>query len=244
MNEKFWYLKRCPLVEQLPAERLAQLEAVCRYREFARKSLVYLPSDQADAALLLVEGRVKLGTTTPDGTEAVLAYIERGELFGELAVIDEGRRDEWAMAVAKSRIVLIPARELKQLAAEFPVVSLALSRLLGLRRKRVERRLKSLLFRTSRERLQSLLDELADRYGRATSEGLVVEHRLSHQDLASLIGVTRETVTLLLNEMQREERLVVRRRSLVLARCALNGAPPARQAAVNCELAHSTIASE
>ena len=88
--------------------------------------------------------------------------------------------------------------------------------MIGLRRKRVERRLKSLLFRSSRDRLIHLLLEISQQYGYPTSEGVVLGIRLSHQDLASIIGATRETVTTLLGEMQQEGLLLIKRQKLVL----------------------------
>jgi CRP-like cAMP-binding protein len=216
MRKEHWFLKDCRLLKELPAERLAQLEADCLFRVFPKGSPIYLPADPAASACLVAAGRVKLAALTPDGKEAIIAFMDPGDWFGELALFHAGPRDEIATAAARSEIVLIPADALRRMAEEFPLVSIELSRLFGLKRMKLERRLKSLLFRSCRERLEALLDELTAQYGRRTGEGHLVEHRLSHQELASLIGVTRETVTLLLAEMQREHRLLVRRRQFVL----------------------------
>ncbi|MEZ6134051.1 MAG: Crp/Fnr family transcriptional regulator [Pirellulaceae bacterium] len=91
-----------------------------------------------------------------------------------------------------------------------------MTKLIGLRRKRIERRLKSLLFRNNRDRLTHLLTELAEQYGNATTEGIELGLRLSHQDLASIIGATRETVTTLLGEMQSEGLVKIHRQRLVV----------------------------
>jgi CRP-like cAMP-binding protein len=88
---------------------------------------------------------------------------------------------------------------------------------MGLSRRRVERRLKSLLFRSNRERLVHLLFDLAEKYGRYTREGgISLGIHLSHQELASIIGSTRETVTLVLGELQAEGLITVIRREIVL----------------------------
>ena len=91
-----------------------------------------------------------------------------------------------------------------------------MTKLFGLRRQRVERRLKYLLFRSNRERLVHLLLELAEQYGRPTPAGVELRIKLSHQDLASIIGSTRETVTVVLGELQNEGRLQLGRRKIVL----------------------------
>lgn len=216
MQEKFWYLKRCDLFERLDAEEIEALESRCLLRTFARKSLIYLPSDQSDSVLLLASGRVKLYHITNEGKEAVLALIEPGELFGELALVEPGQREEFAEAMMPSRVVLIPGAAVRELMEKHPEVSLEVSRLMGLRRRRTERRLKSLLFRSNRERLIHLLLELAEKYGRPTSDGLLIDIKLSHQELASIIGSTRETVTVVLGELQTEGYLLIRRRQVVL----------------------------
>ena len=101
---------------------------------------------------------------------------------------------------------------------ESPQVSLGVTKLMGMRRRRVERRLKSLLFRSNRERLIHLLLELAEKYGQPCAEGLRIGIKLSHQDLASIIGSTRETVTVVLGELQTERNVIIKRRQIILAR--------------------------
>jgi CRP-like cAMP-binding protein len=177
---------------------------------------VYLPTDAGDSVLLLTAGRVKIYHVTADGKQAVLGLVDPGEVFGELAVFDAGRREEFAEAMDASTVVLIPREVVQQLMEEHPSVSLGVTKLMGLRRRRVERRLKSLLFRSNRERLVHLLVELAEKYGRPTVDGVLLGIRLSHQELASVIGSTRETVTVLLGELQAEGAVTVQRRKLVL----------------------------
>lgn len=231
MEDKFWYLKNCGLFERLTPEQARRLESRSKARTFERGNLIYLPTDQSDSVLLLASGRVKIYHITGEGKQALLALIDPGEIFGELAVFDRGQREEFAEAMEKSRVILIPRDEVQRLMEEQPEVSLGVTKLMGLRRKRVERRLKSLLFRSNRERLIHLLLELAEKYGRPTDGGIEIGIKLSHQDLASIIGSTRETVTVLLGELQSEGSLVVKRRQIVLTQVdqlasAIDTAPP------------------
>ena len=207
MDEKFWYLKNCSLFECLSDEHVRRLEARAKARNFKRGALVYVPSDQGDCVLLLISGRVKIFHNTQDGKQAVLAIIDPGELFGELAIaaLEEEQREEYAETMEASTIVLVPADEIKRLAAEHHSLSVGITKLMGLSRRRVERRLKSLLFRSNRERLVHLLFDLAEKYGKYTKDGgISLGIHLSHQELASIIGSTRETVTLVLGELQSE----------------------------------------
>lgn len=216
MTEKLWYLKSCELFRHLGPEELATLERRCLSRKFARGNTIYLPADQADGVLLMAEGRAKIGSYTEDGKQAILAFIDPGEIFGELSLLEEGQRDEFAEAVEKSTVILIPGDVMNTLIEQNPHVAIGVTKLFGLRRRRVERRLKYLLFRSNRERLVSLLLELAEQYGQATADGVTLKIKLSHQDLASVIGSTRETVTVVLGELNSEGLLEVGRRKIVI----------------------------
>jgi CRP-like cAMP-binding protein len=216
MSEKLWHLRHCDLFEKLSPDDLKQVELRSRHRKFPRGTPIYLPADQAEGVLLLTSGRAKLCSFTPEGKQAILAFIEPGELFGELALVADGDRDEYAEAVEASSVVLIPADEVQRLMEEYPHVSLGITKLMGLRRRRIQRRLKNLLFRSNRERLVHLLLELAEDYGRETPEGVLLGIKLSHQDLANVIGSTRETVTVVLGELQAEGHLKLGRRKVVV----------------------------
>jgi CRP/FNR family transcriptional regulator, cyclic AMP receptor protein len=216
MAQTFWHIQNCSLFGRLTEAQLQTIENRSRIRKFAKGSSIYLPADAADSAFLLADGRVRLCTTTPDGKQSILAFVEPGELFGELALVEVAEREERAEAVSNSTIVLIPGDVLCSMMEESAQLAIGVTKLIGLRRKRVERRLRSLLFRNNRDRLAHLLVELAEQYGNPNSEGIELAVRLSHQDLASIIGATRETVTTLLGEMQTQKLLRIQRQKLIL----------------------------
>ena len=216
MTQMFWHVRNCSLFQHLSESQWAALEQRARVRSFAKGTAIYLPSDVANAAYLLAEGRIRICCTTPEGKQSILALVEAGELFGELALVESAPREERAETVSKSTVVMLPGDQLRQLMAECPGLALGVTKLMGLRRKRVERRLRSLLFRSNRERLTQLLIDLAEQYGVATTAGIELAIKLSHQDLASIIGATRETVTTVLGELQHEGLLRIERQKLTL----------------------------
>jgi len=216
MSENFWYLKNCHLFERLSTDRLKQVERRAKSRTFSAKSPIYLPAEASEAVFMLASGRVKLCNFTAEGKQSILTFIDPGEFFGELAIIESGQREEYAEAVEKSTVILIPADEINKLIEEFPHVSMGVTKLMGLRRRRIERRLKYLLFNSNRDRLANLLLELAEQYGKVTSDGVELSIKLSHQELANIIGSTRETVTLMLGELQNENLIRTGRRKIVL----------------------------
>ncbi len=204
MSDRFSYLKNCELFQRLDDDRLQRIESKCQVRQHNARSAVYLPSDQAEDVLLLDEGRVKVCNVTVQGKETILTLIEQGELFGQMAVFRSGHRDEYAEAMERSTVVYIPAGAVRELMNEHPDVSLGVAKLIAFRLAHIERRLANLMFLSNRERLVHLLLDMADRYGRPCDRGTALDIRISHHDLAKLIGCTRETVSITLGQLQNE----------------------------------------
>src|SRR5262249_35182443 len=155
------------------------------------------------SVLVLAKGRVKIQAVTPDGKEAILAFIEEGELFGELAVVDSEPRNEFAGAVTPVRGGAIPRDDMLWRMGQRPDGMLSVTKLLGFRRRRLENRLRNILFRSNRERIVALLVELLESHGERHGTYWEIGLQLSHQELSNLVGATRETVTLTLGQLQR-----------------------------------------
>jgi CRP/FNR family cyclic AMP-dependent transcriptional regulator len=226
MEGALWYLKRCDLFDSLTDEQADHLNRSALVRTFRKRAIIYSPSEPGESVMVLARGRIKIKDITAEGKEAILTFIEEGELFGELALLDGGARQEYAEAVEDSRILVLPRREVLWLMEQRADVALSITKLIGLRRRRIENRLRNVLFLGSKQRMLRLLEELADNYGeRVASQagsppggGPLCEIRLSlsHQDLAGLVGLTRETVTVVLGQLQAEGLVKVHRRRITV----------------------------
>ncbi len=216
MANAFWHVGHCSLFQQLTPTQLAQLEQKARSRTYAKGAAVYLPTDQADSVFLLGEGRIRLCSITPDGKQAILAFVEPGEVFGELALFDSGNHEERAEAATTATVILLPGEDVRRFMENCPSLAIGVTKLIGFRRARIERRLRALLFRSNRDRLIQLLVELAEQYGKKHSLGVEIGIPLSHQELASIIGATRESVTMILGNLQTEGLLQISRQRLLL----------------------------
>ncbi len=216
MPESYWHISRNNFFSQIAPDDIRQLEVASKIRKFKRGEPIYLPVDAADGVLLLTSGRVKLCHLTHEGKQSIFVFVEPGEIFGELSVVDGSSREEYAEAVESAQVVLIPRENVQWIMAKYPHVSLGITKLIGFRRRRIERRLKNLLFRSNRERLIYLILELVEQYGLTTENGVELRIKLSHQDLANIIGSTRETVTVVLGQLQTEGFLQIARRRLTV----------------------------
>lgn len=216
MRDNYWYLKNCGLFTHLSSEDVQELEAESRMKVLKRGEPVYLPDQLADGILYVAQGRVKLGHSTPDGKQAILGFVDTGEIFGELSILGGQRRDEYAETTEKTTLVLIPKQTFMRIMQKYPHIALGITKIIGCRRQRIQRRLRNLLFRSNRFRVIHLLLELAERYAVRVPEGLLLNIRLSHLEMASIIGSTRETVTVVLGQLQRDDFLTIARRKIII----------------------------
>ena len=211
-----WYIQNCSLFRWLTPGQLRELHENARIREFPRHSSIYLPTDCSDAAFLVGKGRVRICSSTVDGKQAILSFVEPGEIFGELSVLESAQREDRAEAAMDSTIILLPGTNLRRIMEQSPALTLAVTKLIGMRRRRIERRLRNLLFRSGRDRLVHLLLELSEQYGVSSPYGIELGIKLSHQDLAAIIGITREFVSTTLGEMQSEGLIIIGRQKITI----------------------------
>lgn len=216
MVEAHESLGRSPLFEHLPEPRRERLLACSRMRRYDCGTFVFVATDDRQSVYLLLSGRVRLYHVTPDGRQALLAIIDPGELFGELALVASGERGISAEPMEPADVLVLPADEVRALMDSDPRVARCAAELIGRRHLDCERRLMSLLFRPVCERLIALLLDLADKYGRPADGGVLLDIPLSQQDLADAIGSTRESVSTALSAFQSENLVFVDRRRIVL----------------------------
>lgn len=186
--------------------------------EVRRRRFVYRAGEQADALYVIVKGRIKLCRIEPKTErEAVIDILPEGSLFGDSALYSTaGRRENCAVAYESCTLLKIPAEQFKSAMAQEPHLHEYTFRLIGQRLERAEQRLADFSLNAIPARLDRLLADFSNRYGVRESEGVLIDISLPHREIASIVGSTRESVTVRLNAMRREGTIeFVNRRILV-----------------------------
>jgi CRP/FNR family transcriptional regulator, cyclic AMP receptor protein len=155
---------------------------------------VFEEGDPGDRLYVIVEGKVKLGVTSPDGRENLHAILGPGEMFGELSLFDPSPRRATATAVSDCTLLGLGQTNLRGWLTGRPEVAEALLQALAQRLRRTSDALSDLVFSDVPGRVAKALLDLADRFGVQTPEGVVVTHDLTQEELAQLVGASRETV--------------------------------------------------
>ncbi|MCP3677173.1 MAG: Crp/Fnr family transcriptional regulator [Deltaproteobacteria bacterium] len=213
---KLWYISTNKIFYDLPEADQNEMASMMTMRNIKKKGFVYNEGDRADTLYILKEGRIKITHLAEDGRELTIDIIEPGDLFGELTLAGEEERETSAEALADSFICTISRKNFEAFLSMRPNLSLTITKWMGLRLRRIESRFENLIFQDVRTRLTTLLKDLAEKYGEDIEEGRKIAIKLSHQELANLIGATRETVTLELNNMKRRGDIVMEGREFVL----------------------------
>ena len=215
---------RVRIIRQLEFASTLNDRLVAQFAEFAtlidvrRRRFVYRAGDDADALFAIVKGRLKLcRLEAHTDREAVIDILSQGSLFGESALYSTaGRRENCAVAYEASTLLRIPAEQFKLGMAEEPGLRDYTFRLIGHRLENAERRLADFALNAIPARLDRLLADFSHRYGVLESAGVLIDIPLPHREIASIVGSTRESVTVRLNAMRREGTIeFVNRRILV-----------------------------
>ena len=168
-----------------------------------RRELIYQPGDPADAVYWIKTGRVKINKLTEDGREIIIGMYQAGDVFGEMAFVEDRPREYFAEALDDVTFLSIKRHNLFSLAKRKPGIIYRVARLIGERRREVEATMESFLYKGVRERLAGQLLKLSREYGIEDTRGKLLRIKITHKDLASLIGSSRETVSLTLGDLKR-----------------------------------------
>jgi len=190
--------------------------------DFRRRRFVYRAGDPADCLYAIIHGRVKLCRIEIDTTrEAVIDILPDGSLFGESALYSvAGQRANSAIAYENSRLLRVHSGAFKQGMAEDDKLHDYTFRLIGQRLEHAERRLADFALNAIPARLDRLLAEFSARYGVSEPEGVLIDIPLPHREIASIVGSTRESVTVRLNAMRREGTIEFVNRRILIKRPA------------------------
>ena len=209
-------LRRAPLFASLDDQAFAALTEELTEVDLSRGSTLFHEGDPGDQLYFIIAGKIKLGRTAPDGRESLVAIMGPGELFGEMALFDPSPRSTSATAVSETRLAGLKHENLKKVIERSPDVSAQLLQALARRLRRTNESLADLVFSDVPGRVAKALLDLADRFGRPATDGILVAHELTQEELAQLVGASRETVNKALAEFVQRGWIRLEARAVVI----------------------------
>ncbi|HEU5042553.1 MAG TPA: Crp/Fnr family transcriptional regulator [Nocardioidaceae bacterium] len=209
-------LRQAPLFSALDDEAAGALRASMSETKLRRGEVLFHEGDAGDKLYVVTEGKIKLGRTSSDGRENLLAILGPGQMFGELSLFDPGPRSATVTAVTDCTFMSLSHEDLLRWLDGRPSVARGLLAQLAARLRRANDVVADLVFSDVPGRVAKALLELADRFGRTADDGVHVHHDLTQEELAQLVGASRETVNKALADFASRGWLRLEPRSVVI----------------------------
>lgn len=219
MNEtsNIWFFEDTDLFEVLCPKKTPNMEDLHPPGIYAKDDFIYFMDQSSENVYMVSSGRVKIGTYAKDGKEIVKAILTRGEVFGELALAGEEKREDFAQAMDNdTHVCAMTIDDLKGLMKENKELSLKILKIVGFRLRKMERKIESLVFKDARTRIVDFLREMAEEKGQKVGFETMIKNHLTHKDIASLTGTSRQTVTTVMNELRENNLINFDRRRILI----------------------------
>ncbi len=187
-------MRQSPLFSSLDQEGAAALMELLTESVVTKGEVLFHEGEPGDHLFLILEGKVKLGHASLDGRESLIAVLGPGEMFGELSLFDPGLRTSSATALTEARVLRLDNTQLMPWLAGRPEVAAALLQALARRLRRTNETMADLVFSDVPGRVAKALMELGEKFGTLIPGGLLVTHDMTQEELAQLVGASRETV--------------------------------------------------
>lgn len=202
-------LKRVPLFKDLTDDELAKIISIVVTRKYKKSQLVFHEGDLGEAVFFIKTGRVKIYKTSADGREQILHFFKDGDVFAEVVLFEGGNYPATVEVLEDSEIGMIKNKDLDNLLKINGEIAVHLLKLLSRRLREAQTLVRDLALKDTYSRSCGLIWKLACQQGIRISNGIKVELDLSRQDLASMIGTSRETFTRALSDLQKQKIIVL-----------------------------------
>lgn len=207
-------LRKVPLLAKISERELRLLASVSRIQEVPKEALVFEEGDVGNALYAVVSGMVKIYRTSSGGRVKALAFLEHGDFFGEMAIIDREIRSASARALEVSRILVLRRQDFGRILEGNPRIAFRVMQTLCARLRNADVQIDMLSFQGVLGRVANTLLELAQKHGVKTARGTRIDSEFTHEDLAEMVGSAREMVTKILNRFKRANAIALEGRHI------------------------------
>ena len=212
-----WFFEEVNFGNIFCPQKIIELDHRIEHKTYPKGGPVYLVGESSDYIYIVKVGRVKIGTYSEEGKEIVKTILSPGEVFGELALTGEAQRRDFAVALDTDTVVcLMTIDDMRSRMADNQELNLNIFKMVGDRMRKLERRIELLISKDARTRVIEFLRDMAEEKGKKVGFEMMIPNHLKHQDIASLTGTSRQTVTTILNELKEKNIINFDRRKILI----------------------------
>lgn len=210
------FIKKIPIFMDLSpqeAESIGQLTIVRKYR---KNMIIFMEGEPGEALYFLLSGKVKISKLTADGREQILHILQAGDIFAEVVLIDRGPYPATAEVIEEAQVGMLRNDDVENLIRTNPDIALKILKVMSKRLRQAQVQVRDLALKDTYGRLASMLLILAKDHGGPCENGVKIDLSLSRQELANLIGTSRETVTRILSDFKRSKVIDIDKQEIVI----------------------------
>jgi CRP-like cAMP-binding protein len=214
---KLWHLENFNLFKTLSAYEKVKMSTKVKHSMMNKNDYIYFPEDPSSSIFFLKKGRVKIGNYSNNGKEIIKAILNPGEVFGELSLVGQEKRKDFAIALDNNIVVCsLGIQDMEEMIEANPMIGIKVTKLIGFKLQQIERRFESLVFKDARTRIVDFIVDLGRETGIEIGKEILVKHHLTHMDMANLTATSRQTVTTTLNELKDKNQLHLERNQFLI----------------------------
>lgn len=206
MKKEFWYLKDFDFYEIICPYKLEDHVKKHPNNVYRKNDFLFMEDEVCKDIFLIDCGKVKVGQYDEKGNENIVAYLGKGEILGQMALMGQKSYRNFAQVMETgTQVCKMTVRKAKELTRDYVPFALEMNRRISGHIRKIERRIEILLCKNVKDRLIELLKDLAEEHGQPQEGGIWISHTLTQSDIASLIGTSRKSASLILNELADNE---------------------------------------
>ncbi|HEY2940822.1 MAG TPA: Crp/Fnr family transcriptional regulator [Vicinamibacteria bacterium] len=209
-------LRTVPIFSELSDEDIASLAHLALRKRYPKDTVVFFENEEGDFFFTILEGRIKVTILGDDGREVILSVLGPGDFFGEMALLDNEPRSATAIAVEESELLSLHRNDFQSVLNDNKSITSALIRVLSARLRRANHQISTLALLDVYGRVARVIVDMAREEGKRLRDGRIAFRRATHQEIANRIGTTRETVTRMLKDLERQGLIHVEGKEIVV----------------------------
>lgn len=208
--------RKVPLFRDLTDEELHEVSLLAKVRNYRKNMLIFMEGEPGEAMYFVLSGKVKIFLMTEDGREHIIHLLQNGDVFAEVVLIDRGPYPASAEVLEEGQIGMLANDDVENLIRNKPEIALKMLRIMCKRLRHAQIQVRDLALKDTYGRVASMLLMLAKDHGQETPAGVIIDLSLSRQELANLIGTTRETVTRVLGDFKKYKCIELEKQAITI----------------------------
>jgi CRP/FNR family transcriptional regulator, cyclic AMP receptor protein len=209
-------LRSVPIFSELTEADFSSLAKVANRRRYPKDAVVFFENEQGDFFFMILEGRIKVTILGDDGREVILTLLGSGDFFGEMALLDNEPRSATAIAVEDTELLSLHRNDFQSVLTDNRSITMGLIKVLTGRLRRANHQISTLALLDVYGRVARVIVDMAREEGRRLKDGRIAFRRATHQEIANRIGTTRETVTRMLKDLERQGMIHIEGREIIV----------------------------